>query len=277
MGAVHPEAAAEGTTYWRRWRTTRMRPGCDGRNRRSRRSRPWIREILGEEPVRGVLATVETETKYSGYIQQQERQMERLKNSERRPIPAEFEFRAFPAFLVRCSRSWSASGPETLGPSGANSRCDPGCGRDFGLLSESGPCLSEYPCSQSAPRAAPALEQDAEPDPNRFHWSGITASRCSWAGICLPGRCGSAISVRPGFPGFPVAILRPDCQVTLIESHQRKAVFLKEASRGIPNIRVLAKRAEDVQGAFRLGDFPGGQCGRSCVRFSTGSRRTMRC
>jgi len=53
-----------------------------------------------------------------------------------------------------------------------------------------------------------------------------------------------------GFPGFPVAILRPDCQVTLIESHQRKAVFLKEASRGFPNIRVLAKRAEDVEESF---------------------------
>ena len=53
-----------------------------------------------------------------------------------------------------------------------------------------------------------------------------------------------------GFPGFPVAILRPDCQVTLIESHQRKAVFLKEASRGIPNIRVLAVRAQEVQESF---------------------------
>jgi len=53
-----------------------------------------------------------------------------------------------------------------------------------------------------------------------------------------------------GFPGFPVAILRPDCQVTLIESHQRKAVFLKEVSRSVPNIRVLAKRAEDVHESF---------------------------
>ena len=53
-----------------------------------------------------------------------------------------------------------------------------------------------------------------------------------------------------GFPGFPVAILRPDCEVTLIESHQRKAVFLKEASRGIANIRVIAKRAEDVRETF---------------------------
>ncbi len=53
-----------------------------------------------------------------------------------------------------------------------------------------------------------------------------------------------------GFPGFPVAILRKDCEVTLIEAHQRKAVFLKEASRGIANIHVQAKRAEDVADKF---------------------------
>jgi 16S rRNA (guanine527-N7)-methyltransferase len=56
----------------------------------------------------------------------------------------------------------------------------------------------------------------------------------------------------PGFPGFPVAVLRPDCTVTLIESHRRKAVFLREASRKLPNIRVAAKRAEDVAGVFDL-------------------------
>jgi 16S rRNA (guanine(527)-N(7))-methyltransferase RsmG len=53
-----------------------------------------------------------------------------------------------------------------------------------------------------------------------------------------------------GFPGFPVAVLRPDCEVTLIEAHQRKAVFLKEASRGHANIRVLARRAEEVREEF---------------------------
>ena len=53
-----------------------------------------------------------------------------------------------------------------------------------------------------------------------------------------------------GFPGFPVAIARPDCDVTLVESHQRKAVFLREASRSVPNIRVLAQRAEAVTGPF---------------------------
>jgi 16S rRNA (guanine(527)-N(7))-methyltransferase RsmG len=49
-----------------------------------------------------------------------------------------------------------------------------------------------------------------------------------------------------GFPGLPVAVFRPDCSVTLIESHQRKAVFLKEASRNLPNVKVVAKRAEEV-------------------------------
>lgn len=47
-----------------------------------------------------------------------------------------------------------------------------------------------------------------------------------------------------GFPGIPVAIYRPGCTVDLVESHQRKAVFLREASRGLANVRVLAVRAE---------------------------------
>lgn len=54
----------------------------------------------------------------------------------------------------------------------------------------------------------------------------------------------------PGFPGFPVAVARPDCHVTLIESHKRKAVFLREASRGLPNVRVLSQRAETVGERF---------------------------
>ena len=53
-----------------------------------------------------------------------------------------------------------------------------------------------------------------------------------------------------GFPGIPVAILRPECEVTLVESHQRKSVFLREASRGLTNVRVFAQRAEDVKGTY---------------------------
>ena len=53
-----------------------------------------------------------------------------------------------------------------------------------------------------------------------------------------------------GFPGIPVGILRPECRVDLVESHQRKAVFLREAIRGLPNVHVLAQRAEDVSERF---------------------------
>src|SRR5580698_9229322 len=34
-----------------------------------------------------------------------------------------------------------------------------------------------------------------------------------------------------GFPGLPIAILRPDIQVTLAESQNKKATFLREAVR----------------------------------------------
>jgi 16S rRNA (guanine527-N7)-methyltransferase len=53
-----------------------------------------------------------------------------------------------------------------------------------------------------------------------------------------------------GFPGIPIAITRPGSSVALIESHQRKAVFLREASRDLQNVRVIAKRAEDVAESF---------------------------
>jgi 16S rRNA (guanine527-N7)-methyltransferase len=53
-----------------------------------------------------------------------------------------------------------------------------------------------------------------------------------------------------GFPGLPIAVLRPDLDVTLIESHQRKSVFLREAVRGLPNSRVLCSRAEEATERF---------------------------
>src|SRR5271163_4237304 len=46
-----------------------------------------------------------------------------------------------------------------------------------------------------------------------------------------------------GFPGVPIAILKPEFRVTLVESNQRKAVFLREATRLLPNVSVIAQRA----------------------------------
>jgi len=75
----------------------------------------WVREVLGEEPAQGLLSTAETETKYSGYIGQQERQIERLKNAERRTIPAEFEFSVIPGLSREIQQKLSRVRPGTLG------------------------------------------------------------------------------------------------------------------------------------------------------------------
>ena len=58
----------------------------------------------------------------------------------------------------------------------------------------------------------------------------------------------------PGLPGIPLAIAKPDLQVTLVESNGKKARFLREAVRtlGLGNARVAESRAEavDEPGAY---------------------------
>jgi tRNA uridine 5-carboxymethylaminomethyl modification enzyme len=75
----------------------------------------WVRETLGEEPALGLLHTVETETKYGGYISQQERQMERMKHAERRRIPPEFGFGGIPGLSREIRDKLERVRPATLG------------------------------------------------------------------------------------------------------------------------------------------------------------------
>jgi 16S rRNA (guanine527-N7)-methyltransferase len=57
-----------------------------------------------------------------------------------------------------------------------------------------------------------------------------------------------------GFPGVPFAMLTPEVQVTLIESQQKKATFLKELiyALGLKNVKVFSNRAESYQGTADL-------------------------
>ena len=64
---------------------------------------------------RGVLTTVETETKYKGYILQQERHIDRLKDAERRPIPAAFGFQGIPGLSREVRDKLERVRPATLG------------------------------------------------------------------------------------------------------------------------------------------------------------------
>jgi 16S rRNA (guanine527-N7)-methyltransferase len=55
-----------------------------------------------------------------------------------------------------------------------------------------------------------------------------------------------------GLPGIPLAIVSPELEVTLIDSNGKKARFLREAVRvlRLANVRIEARRVEDVHGAF---------------------------
>lgn len=58
-----------------------------------------------------------------------------------------------------------------------------------------------------------------------------------------------------GAPGIPVKIARPEWEMTLVESREKKATFLKEAARelGLSGLIVLQGRAEDtVSGKFDI-------------------------
>lgn len=49
-----------------------------------------------------------------------------------------------------------------------------------------------------------------------------------------------------GFPGIPMAIWKPSWRVTLVESHRRKAVFLRESARALINVSVVSARFEEI-------------------------------
>ena len=54
-----------------------------------------------------------------------------------------------------------------------------------------------------------------------------------------------------GFPGVPLAIRRPECAVTLVDSEGRKADWLARAAADLPNVRVVGERTELLAGRER--------------------------
>jgi 16S rRNA (guanine527-N7)-methyltransferase len=54
-----------------------------------------------------------------------------------------------------------------------------------------------------------------------------------------------------GFPAIPLAVARPDVQVTALEANQKKSLFLKEAKDelGLANLKVVTARLEEFDWA----------------------------
>ncbi|MFM2124866.1 MAG: glucose inhibited division protein [Acidobacteriota bacterium] len=67
---------------------------------------------------RGVLESIETEFKYAGYLAQQERQVQRLKEAEGRKIPIDFQFTGIPGLSREMQEKLARVRPETLGQAG---------------------------------------------------------------------------------------------------------------------------------------------------------------
>jgi 16S rRNA (guanine527-N7)-methyltransferase len=58
-----------------------------------------------------------------------------------------------------------------------------------------------------------------------------------------------------GFPAIPLAVARPDVQVTALEANQKKSLFLKEAKDelGLANLKVVTARLEEFDwGSYEL-------------------------
>jgi tRNA uridine 5-carboxymethylaminomethyl modification enzyme len=74
-----------------------------------------IRQELGEEPTPGVLETIETELKYAGYISQQQRHIDRMRDSEHRQIPQSFCYFDIPGLSREVTEKLEKARPATLG------------------------------------------------------------------------------------------------------------------------------------------------------------------
>ncbi len=74
-----------------------------------------LEQKLGEPAVAAVLTTVETEVKYAGYMLQQDRQVQRLREAEGRRIPTDFGYRGIPGLSREICDRLERVRPETLG------------------------------------------------------------------------------------------------------------------------------------------------------------------
>jgi tRNA uridine 5-carboxymethylaminomethyl modification enzyme len=77
--------------------------------------RDWVCSVFGEPPAAAVLITVETEIKYAGYMEQQDRLVQRLRDSESRRIPTWFQYRGLPGLSREIYEKLERVRPATLG------------------------------------------------------------------------------------------------------------------------------------------------------------------
>jgi tRNA uridine 5-carboxymethylaminomethyl modification enzyme len=78
----------------------------------------WITKRIGSDLAHGVLTTIETESKYEGYLAQQRRQIRQLEQSEGRQIPEGFVYDRIPGLSNEVRQKLARVRPGTLGQAG---------------------------------------------------------------------------------------------------------------------------------------------------------------
>lgn len=80
-----------------------------------------------------------------------------------------------------------------------------------------------------------------------LHLIGTETPATRSSEVKAPGTHVIEIGSGAGFPGIPIKIWSPQVKLTLIESNQKKATFLREVARALTltNINVFAGRASD--------------------------------
>ena len=78
----------------------------------------WISGKLGATVVPGVLTTLETESKYAGYLAQQGRQVQQMQDAEGRRIPGDFAYGEIPGLSNEVRQKLARVRPGTLGQAG---------------------------------------------------------------------------------------------------------------------------------------------------------------
>ena len=114
------------------------------------------REAIPGHLLDEALQAVEIEVKYGGYIERQQRQIDRFRQMESRPIPRDLDYSAIPELRAEARERLTAVGPRSIGQAGRISGINPA---DITILMV---CLDRRRRLRAEPNEAPTADRPCE-------------------------------------------------------------------------------------------------------------------